>query len=379
MRIAILGTRGIPNHYGGYDQYAEFLALGLTKRGHEVIVYNSYNHPYQKSTWNNISIVHIYDSEFKYGSLGRFVYNLRCVRDLKNRNCDAVFQLDYTTLSLWNFLIPKDVAVVTFMDNLQGKQIAHAHFMSTYLNYAEKIAVKQSDHLVSDSEKVSLYLQKKFGKSSTLIPYAVNVFERPDESVLANFDVSPYQYDVLIARMVPQNELEIILDGVVKANIGRPFLVIGNHHNVYAYSLREKYKSYPQIRFLGGIHDRISRDNLRYFSNLYFHANTTSSTNAFLLNAMACKALVAARNNALNASIMGKDGFYFDNANDVALLLSAIVKHDNDYNAYLSANIEKIMTTYNWNRSLALYDKVFKSLNDKEVSSAMIKENSSAN
>jgi len=372
MRIAILGTRGIPNHYGGYDQYAEFLAVGLAQRGYEVVVYNSHNHPYQKSTWNNISIVHIYDSEFKYGSLGRFVYNLKCVQDLKKRNCDVIFQLDYTTLSLWNFLIPKKMAVVTFMDNLKGKQISHAKLMSNYLNYAEKLAAKHSDYLISDSEKVSIYLEKTYGKSSTLIPYAVDVFTQPNEQALHTFDVLPYQYDLLIARIVAENELELILDGVVKANTYRPFLVIGNNNTLYGYELREKYKNYPQIRFLGGIHDRDTRDNLRYYSNLYFHANTTSSTNAFLLNAMSANSLIVARNNILNASILGKDGFYFDNTKDVTLLLLSVTKNDVEYQSHLAANIKKIKEVYNWDRSLDLYENVFRNINAKKTSPSVL-------
>ena len=63
LKIAIIGTRGIPNHYGGFEQATEFLSEGLMKRGHEVSVYNSHNHPYQKSTWNGVHIIHCYDPE----------------------------------------------------------------------------------------------------------------------------------------------------------------------------------------------------------------------------------------------------------------------------------------------------------------------------
>ena len=67
MKIAILGTRGIPNHYGGFEQFAEHLALGLTQRSHEVTVYNSHNHPYQESSYHGVKIQHIYDPEKKIG------------------------------------------------------------------------------------------------------------------------------------------------------------------------------------------------------------------------------------------------------------------------------------------------------------------------
>ena len=70
MKIAILGTRGIPNNYGGFEQCAEYLAAGLVKKGFTVSVYNSHNHPYQKKEWNGVEIIHCYDPENKLGTAG---------------------------------------------------------------------------------------------------------------------------------------------------------------------------------------------------------------------------------------------------------------------------------------------------------------------
>lgn len=373
MRIAILGTRGIPNPYGGHEQYAEFLALGFTKFGHDVIVYNSHNHPFQESNWNNISIVHIQDNEFKFGSPGRFLYNLRCVRDLKNRNCDVVLQLDYSTLSLWHFLIPKYSTTITFMDNLIGKEIFHSKFMSKYLSYAEKLAVKYSDHLISDSVKVRDYLKNVMGKPCTLIPYALDVFNTSDESALKDYEVKPYQYDLLISKFAAYNELEIILDGVVAANLKRPFLVVGNYNNAYGYSLKEKYKTYSQIRFLGSLQNNYILNNLRYFSNLHFHSNIKSSSNGLLLQAMAAKSLICAKKNIDNFTILGEAGFYFNDAKDVAVLLQSVLKPEAEYQEYLVINCAKIKDVYNWNGALAQYESIFKALKGKKLQNTRFK------
>jgi len=76
LRIAILGTRGIPNHYGGFEHISEYVSAGLVKRGHSVSVYNSHNHPYKEDTWNGVDIVHCYDPEYLIGTAGQFVYDL---------------------------------------------------------------------------------------------------------------------------------------------------------------------------------------------------------------------------------------------------------------------------------------------------------------
>lgn len=81
MKIGILGTRGIPNNYGGFEQWAVLLSQGLVKAECEVWVYNSHNHPFQEEIWNGVNIIHKYDPEYKIGTAGQFIYDLNCILD----------------------------------------------------------------------------------------------------------------------------------------------------------------------------------------------------------------------------------------------------------------------------------------------------------
>ena len=76
MKIAVLGTRGIPNFYGGFEQFTQYLSEDLVKRGHDVYVYNSHTHPYQEKSWNGVKIIHCKDPEDKIGTVGQFIYDL---------------------------------------------------------------------------------------------------------------------------------------------------------------------------------------------------------------------------------------------------------------------------------------------------------------
>ena len=93
MKIGIIGTRGIPNQYGGFEQFTEFLGPELVRGGHEVYVYNSHNHCYQESLWNDVNIVHCYDPEYKLGSAGQFIYDLNCIIDSRKRNFDVFYPI----------------------------------------------------------------------------------------------------------------------------------------------------------------------------------------------------------------------------------------------------------------------------------------------
>lgn len=362
MKIAIIGTRGIPNYYGGFEQCAEYLALGLVKRGFEVVVYNSHNHPYQEKEWNGVQIVHCCDLEDKLGTVGQFIYDLNCILDIRKRKCDIILQLGYTSSSIWGWLLPKKVVVTTNMDGLEWKRTKYSEKVKKFLRYAESLGVKYSDHLISDSIGIQDYLKVKYDVDSTYIAYGATLFENPNEFYLKAYELYPYQYDMLIARLEPENSIEIILDGVVKANLARPFLVIGNHKTIFGNYLKEKFSSSSQINFIGGIYDINILNNLRYYSNIYFHGHTVGGTNPSLLEAISSNSLICANDNPFNKYILGKDAIYFEDANTVANHLVNVGYNEEIFQTMLNENSNKISNLYDWELITDQYANHFKSI-----------------
>ena len=119
MKIAILGTRGIPNNYGGFEQFAEYLSLGLAKRGHEVTVYNPHFHPLDKDNFNGVNIIKIYSPEsFLGGGPANFVYDFLCLRDAYNRGFDVIYELGYGSASISYFLLSSLYSFLFFLPYL---------------------------------------------------------------------------------------------------------------------------------------------------------------------------------------------------------------------------------------------------------------------
>lgn len=357
MKIAILGTRGIPNYYGGFEQFAEYLSVGLVERGHDVTVYNSHSHPYQDNEFNGVKIRHIYDPENRIGTAGQFIYDLLCILDIHKHNYDIILQLGYTSSSIFFGLHPKKSIVVTNMDGLEWKRTKYSTKVQKFLQWAESLAVKKSDALISDSIGIQNYLKSKYGAKSSYIPYGSDVITQYDETVCAQYGVEKYGYDMLIARLEPENSIEIILDGVANAKIKRPFLVIGKHETTYGEYLKAKFSNIANIIFIGGVYNKSKLDSLRYFSNLYFHGHTVGGTNPSLLEAMGSTALICANNNEFNSTILGTDAFYFTNSDDVAQYLNTIQK--SNYNQYIKNNIQKIQDIYSWDAIIDQYEKLF--------------------
>lgn len=327
MKIGILGTRGVPNFHGGFEQFAEFFAVYLVENNHEVFVYNSSTHPFKDNNYKGVNIIHCKDPEDKIGTVGQFVYDLNCILDARKRNFDVLLQLGYTSNSIWRRLLPKKATIVTNMDGLEWKRSKYSSKVQKFLKYAEGLAVKSSDFLISDSIGIQNYLKEQYEVDSKYIAYGAEIFNKPDVNVLKEYNLEANNYNMLIARLEPENNIETILDGVVKSNKKTPFIVVGKHDvNKFGAYLKEKFKNNTNIRFQGGVYNLEHLNNLRYFSNLYFHGHSVGGTNPSLLEAMASNSLIIANNNQFNKSILLDNAFYFDNAFDIKNYINTIDK-----------------------------------------------------
>jgi len=352
LRIAILGTRGIPNYHGGFEQFAEYVSQYLADHGYRVYVYCSRLHPYTDNHWKNVSLIHCKDPEDLIGTAGQFVYDFNCVLHSRKCNYDLILQLGYTSSSVWGWLLPNKPVIVTNMDGLEWKRSKYSKKVRIFLKYAEKLAIKYSDYLVSDSLGIQNYLLKEYEVNSEYIAYGASVFSKPKTKVLEKYDLEKYAYNLLIARLEPENNIVTILDGVIAAEINEPFLVIGKHETKYGNYLKKKYQDFHQVRFLGGIYELDDLNNLRYWSNLYFHGHSVGGTNPSLLEAMASNGLIIAHDNVFNRSILGTDAFYFITDADIIGYMSL---QKANHKELLKRNLEKIRTEFNWEKINSKY------------------------
>lgn len=347
MKIAILGTRGIPNHYSGFEQFAEFFSIFLAKEGHNVWVYNSHNHLYQEKTFHGVNIIHQFDPEYKLGTFGQFIYDLNCIIDSRKRNFDIILQLGYTSNTIWHWLLPNKPIIISNMDGLEWKRSKYSPLVRRFLKYAEKLAVKTSDFLVADSIGIQNYIYKEYNVESEFIAYGAELFDSPNINVLEQYNVEELNYNMLIARFEPENNLEMILDGVSLSEDKTTFLVVGRHDsNRFGAYLKNKYKNSSNIRFVGGVFNLEHLNNLRYYSKLYFHGHSVGGTNPSLLEAMASKALIIAHNNEFSKSILEDNSFYFDNRDDVKSILENVDKKQNT--SKINNCYSKINNEYRW-------------------------------
>lgn len=354
MKIGIIGTRGIPNHYGGFEQTAQYLSAGLVERGHEVFVYSPHDHPYPHKKWNGVNIVHCYDPEKKLGTAGQFIYDLNCINDARKRNFDVLLHLGYSSDSVWFWRWPKKTINIMNMDGLEWKRSKYGKLTKKFLKKAEWLAAKNSDLLIADSTRIQQHIMNQYAKHSTFIPYGADLFQDIDASVLKNFDLHPHQYYLLIARMEPENNIEMVIKGYLATQKQEPLVVVGSVSNKYGHHLLKHY-THPNVIFAGAVYESHLINNLRYFSLCYFHGHSVGGTNPSLLEAMSCGCNIAAHRNIFNKAVLQKEGDYFSSEYEIADLINFPV------DAEIAAerkqvNFEKIRSIYNWENIIAKYE-----------------------
>jgi glycosyltransferase involved in cell wall biosynthesis len=356
LRIGILGTRGIPNHYGGFEQFAEYLSTGLVAKGHEVFVYNSHNHPYRQTEWNNVQLIHCYDPEYQLGSFGQFIYDLNCILDARRRKFDAILMLGFTSSSAWGWFYPDQSTLIFNMDGLEWKRTKYSKPVQKFLKLAEKLAVRFGNYYIADSVILQSYLKNKYAIASEHIPYGAEIYYNEDESLLQEYGVKPHQYFILMARMAAENNIEMILNGFHASGTDKKFLVVGSVENKFGRQLVQKFKTDERIIFTGGIYNHPQKiHSLKVYSSLYFHGHSVGGTNPSLLEAMASRSLIAAHDNPFNRSVLQQDALYFSSPEEVAAIIKKNTRDGHEM-PMINNNLNKIKHQFSWENVIRKYE-----------------------
>jgi len=278
LKIAIIGTRGIPNRYGGFEQLTEYLSVGLMKNGHNVTVYNSHKHPFCEKKWNGVTIKRCFDPEYKIGTAGQFIYDLNCVRNARKQTFDVMLFLGYSSSSIWGPFYPKKPVIISNMDGLEWKRLKYSKPVRWFLKHAESFAVKYSDYFVADSPAIQSYLKEKYFIDSQYISYGAKIFTETNEKILQQFNLKFQEYFMLMSRMEPENNIEMILDGFHQSNSDKKFLVVGDVNNRFGKYIFKKFANDKRIHFAGSVYNNELTHTLKALAVLYFHGHSVGGT-----------------------------------------------------------------------------------------------------
>ena len=368
MKIAFISTRGIPNNYGGFEQFAEYISVGLAQRGHEVVVYSPKFHPYQEDTYKGVRLKHIYSPETWMGSsVGSFFYDFASLCDaLKKEDFDIIYEAGYTSIIpayIWfNVKKRKRPIFTTNMDGLENKRSKFSPMVRRFLDWEEKMAVKYSHYLIADNMGIHDYYKEKYGKESKFLAYGADIHDDFKAEYLEEFGLKSEEYYILIARLEPENNIVMAIEGYLhsKENGRRPLIVVGKTNTPHGKELVEKYGNERNVEFVGGIYDFKKLDSVRHFSKAYFHGHSVGGTNPSLLEAMAAGCFIFAHDNIFNRAVLKENAFYYLSADKVTEYLNRIdTIAEGSKIQYTARNIEVIRNEYSWESLIDKHEKYF--------------------
>ena len=194
--------------------------------------------------------------------------------------------------------------------------------MIFFTNY--KIASWLSPHLVCDSIGIANYFQKilKRKKNIEIIEYGTNINKYVLKTIknkdleFFGFDFSPYQYHLVVARLEPENNIKLIIEGYLKSIRKYPLIIVGNTTTKYSKELIN-YQN-KNIHFVGGIYERDKLMLIRAASLTYFHGHSVGGTNPSLLEAMGSKNFCICHDNIFNREVIQENGLYFKDSKDAS-------------------------------------------------------------
>jgi hypothetical protein len=360
MKIAILGTRGIPNNYGGFEQCAEYLSVGLAERGHDVTVYSPHFHPYNNDNYKGVNIIKKLSPQKIFGnSASNFIYDYICFKHAVNKDFEIILQLGLITSSLSIiFCRHKGKIITTNIDGLEWKRAKWNRFIQNLTKRLERYGIKNSDYLIADNIGIQQYIKNEYNRNSEFIPYGALKPKKENAAILDFYKMKPNRYYLSIARLEPENNLEMMCDGYLLSKSNLPYFIIGKHPTKYGDYLKDKYRN-KGIIFLGAIYNKEDLDNIRYYSKLYIHGHSVGGTNPSLLEAMSAKALIASHDNKFNRSVLNKNAFYFSSTEQLSLIFN---KQFHNKKEIINNNLDKINKLYRWPLIVEKYESYFKKI-----------------
>lgn len=311
IRVAIVGSVGIPAKYGGYETITQDLSIGLVKKGFEVYVTcqskGFKRNPY--ATFQGVNLVYFPIINSIY-NLSDFMFYDALSVFWATFNVDIIYMLSYTNSPLLIFPRIFRKTMLVNADGIEWKRRKHNKFLRFLLRSFELLSLKIVDCMVVDSQALGVYYKENYKVTPTYVPYGTKEIAPLDSSNLKKYSLEPKGYYLLIARLEPENNIDLIIDEFKKSTSNKKLVVVAPLKKTsYVKKLLESKSE--KILFIGGIYEPKLQRTLRHNCFAYIHGHEVGGTNPTLVEALSCHNVILALDVPFNREVAGEGAFYF--------------------------------------------------------------------
>jgi glycosyltransferase involved in cell wall biosynthesis len=362
LKIAILGTRGIPANYGGFETFAEECAAGLAARGHEVTVYCRSHHVDRNlKTHRGAKLVVLPTLEWKYTDT--VVHTLVSILHAISRRYDLILICNAAnSIYAW---IPRifGVAVVVNVDGIERLRQKWNWMGRTYYRLGEYFSTVFPSAIVTDARVIERYYREHHGADSVFIPYGTKT-ERPESrETLEKLGLEPGDYFLYVSRLEPENNAHLVIRAFEKVRTSRKLVVVGDAPYAAEYIRKIRETRDLRIMFPGAVYGT-GYWQLQANAFCYVHATEVGGTHPALIEAMGQGNIVIANGTPENAEVLADAGLIYgkNDGDDLARCMQQVADHPEKYEGLRAAAFDRARAVYSWDSVIEQYERLFDSL-----------------
>lgn len=321
LRIALLGTRGVPARYGGFETAVEEVGKRLVEAGHDVTVYcRTGNSGESVDPQEHLGMKLVHLPAVKKSALETLSHTFfTSLHLLFQPRYDAYVLCNAANSPTLPLLRLKGTPTAVHVDGLEWRRSKWGPIGQRYYRIAESLSVRWADALIADAYGIQCYYQDEFGAVTEGIAYGAPIVE-PGSDKLGELGLAPREYHLVVARFEPENHVHLMIEGYLASNAQHPLIVVGStpYSDGYNEQLKELAAKSDKIRLVGGVWDQDLLDQLYANSLTYLHGHSVGGTNPSLLRAMGAGAHTIAYDVVFNREVVGPDAEFAADAAGIA-------------------------------------------------------------
>jgi glycosyltransferase involved in cell wall biosynthesis len=360
MKLAILGTRGIPANYGGFETFAEELSTRLAARGHDVTVYGrSNNIRFRGPTYKGVRLTILPTIGTKY--LDTVSHTLLSAIHALPRRFDCILMCNAAN-ALFAF-IPRLGAtpVALNVDGIERKRKKWGLAGRTYYRLSERLATLIPNVIVTDASVIREYYMKEYRAPSVMISYGAECERVSTTSVLDQLGVTPRGYFLYVSRLEPENNAHLVIQSFEKVAAAMPLLIVGDAPYAAKYIDQLRSTRDPRVRFPGAIYGMGYRE-LQSHAYVYIHATEVGGTHPALIEGMGAGNCVIVYDTPENREVVGDCGLFFQDPESLGRHIQTTVNDPAMVAQYREKAWRRAKAVYSWEAVTDAYEKLFRDL-----------------
>ncbi len=358
MKIAVVGTRGIPAKYGGFETCAEELSTGLVRKGHRVVV-SCRRYLYEGMPTEYRGVELCYPPSISGKITDTFSHTFFSILRVLFWAPDVILIFNAANSPL--AVLPKLLGekVVINVDGLEWRRAKWGRAAKLYYKFAEFFSSVIADTVVSDAVAIKDYYLRKYGRESVFIPYGAHLINSGKPEIIRQYGLEPDGYFFIASRLEPENHQDAAVEAFGNVKTGKLLAIAGGANWDSPYVRKIKLTQDARVRFLGPVYAPGHIEELHCNCYAYIHGNEVGGTNPALLKAMGCGNCVIALDVAFNREVLGDAGLYFRNAEELKRRIEYLLENPEKVREFRDRARERVGKLYRWDKVVEDYERVF--------------------